>query len=123
MTVRFAGLADRPLSTESSSLPRAPVIAPSPELSEDDEESTNNLPTRGAIDIKLGLERKRLRRREKLYQKMHRKATKEKDKRPAPGKGAERMREMGMGLAAHKGRKNSFPARPLADGDVHMLSV
>jgi len=123
MTVRFARLAERPPITESSSLPRTPVTTASPQLYEDEDDTTNEFPTRGAIDIKLGLERKRLRRKEKLYQKMHRKAGKEKDKRPAPGKGAERMREMGMELAAHKGRKNSFPARPQADGDVHMLSV
>ncbi|KAF2816355.1 uncharacterized protein BDZ99DRAFT_514946 [Mytilinidion resinicola] len=122
MAVRFTGLAERPPITESSSLPRTPATAKPPQLFDDDEDNTNEFPTRGAIDIKLGLERKRLRRREKLYQKLHRKTIKEKEKRPAPGRGAERMREMGMGLAA-KGRKNSFPARPQADGDVHMLSV
>ncbi|OCL02877.1 hypothetical protein AOQ84DRAFT_166315 [Glonium stellatum] len=126
--VRFAALAERPPITEASSLPRTPITSTVSEDSENGDDTCCELPTRGAIDIKIGLEKKRLRRKEKLYQKMHRKACKEKDKRPQPGKGAERMREMGMELAAHKGRKTSLGLTPNSAmdkdmEDMHMLSV
>ncbi|OCK87342.1 uncharacterized protein K441DRAFT_682675 [Cenococcum geophilum 1.58] len=124
--VRFAALAERPPITEASSLPRAPITTTVGEDSDNGEDTCCELPTRGAIDIKIGLERKRLRRKEKLYQKMHRKACKEKEKRPQPGKGAERMREMGMELAAHKGRRSGLAgsaSHSKVDEDMHMLSV
>ena len=60
---------------------------------------------RGAIDIVKGLEKKRQRRKEKLYQKHCQKAGKERERKPKPGKGAERMREVGLELAAYKGKK------------------
>jgi hypothetical protein len=124
--VRFAALAERPPITEATSLPRTPITITVGEDSDNGDDTCCELPTRGAIDIKIGLERKRLRRKEKLYQKMHRKACKEKEKRPQPGKGAERMREMGMGLAAHKGRRSDLAgsaSHSKVDEDMHMLSV
>ncbi|KAK1910993.1 hypothetical protein P3342_011595 [Pyrenophora teres f. teres] len=83
------------------------------------------MPVRRAIDIKVGLEKKKQRRKEKLYRKQHRKGTKE--KRPAPGRGAERMREMGLAVHAHKGKTTAFQPfqyRPHADEeDMHVLSA
>jgi hypothetical protein len=121
--VKFAGaLGERPALTTSSSLPRTPVIAHPQEF--DDEETCSELPIRRAIDIKIGLEKKRQRRKEQLYKNKHRKGCK--DKRPPPGKGCERMREMGLGLAAHKGKstQNAFGMPPTPDQrDMHVLSV
>ena len=119
---KFGGLAQRPALTVSSSLPRTPITAHPSEY--DDEDSCNELPVRRAIDIKIGLEKKRQRRREQLYRNKHRKGCK--DKRPPPGKGFERMREMGLGLAAHKGKstRNAFGLPPTPDErDMHVLSV
>jgi hypothetical protein len=59
--------------------------------------------TRHAIDIVKGLEQKRQRRREKMLYKHCQKAAKEKARKPLPGKGAERMRELGLEMAG-KGR-------------------
>jgi hypothetical protein len=50
---------------------------------------------RGAIDIVKGLERKR-QRREKFYKGKGKCQT---ERRPLPGKGAERMRELGLHMA------------------------
>lgn len=55
--------------------------------------------SRGPIDIVQGLETKRLRRREKFWRQHCRHVTKEKDRRCQPGKGAERMRELGLEMA------------------------
>jgi hypothetical protein len=123
--IQFTGLAERPALTVSSSLPRTPVTAHTPDFDEEDDEDTpNEFPMRRAIDIKVGLEKRRQRRKEQLYKKMHRKGTK--DKRPAPGKGCERMREVGLGIAAHKGRATGFGfnAQPSPDPkDMRILSV
>ncbi|KAF2797725.1 hypothetical protein K505DRAFT_347016 [Melanomma pulvis-pyrius CBS 109.77] len=119
---KFGGLGERPALTTSSSLPRTPIT--SHPLEYDDEDTCNELPVRRAIDIKVGLEKKRQRRKEQLYKKQHRKGGK--DKRPPPGKGCERMREMGLGLAAHKGKTARFalgmPPTP-DERDMHVLSV
>ncbi|KAL1840099.1 hypothetical protein VTJ49DRAFT_794 [Mycothermus thermophilus] len=60
---------------------------------------------RGAIDIVMGLEQKRQRRKEKYFQKYYSRARKEKSqpKRPPPGQGAERMRELGLLMAGKVG--------------------
>jgi len=69
-------------------------------------EEQSAITSRGAIDIVKGLEKKRQRRREKLYQKHCNRTGKDREyRRPKPGKGAERMREMGLELAAYKGKK------------------
>lgn len=54
---------------------------------------------RGAIDIVSGLEKKRQRRREKAWLKYCQRAAKGKERKPAPGQGAERMRELGLVMA------------------------
>ncbi|KZF25125.1 hypothetical protein L228DRAFT_236249 [Xylona heveae TC161] len=57
------------------------------------------LRARRAIDIVKGLEKKRQRRKQKFWQKHYRHAGKEKEKKPQPGKGLERMRELGLEMA------------------------
>ena len=113
--ITFAPLASRPGLTHTKSLPRTPnpfcrqyrasrIAALNGNESND--QADGHL--RGAIDIKKGLENKRQRRKEKH-------AFKGKDKierRPLPGKGAERMRELGL-LMAGKGGPN----------DPYMLSA
>jgi len=92
---------------------------------DDDDDNTPRF-NRGAVDIVMGLERKRERRREKLYEKHCRqKAHKHKDKKPAPGKGAEKMRDLGIGLNAYRGKKAAAIADQAAGEDrdpVHMMS-
>lgn len=112
MPVTPTALAQRPQPTFTASLPRtATILNPGATVGrgmnyfDDDEELDRalDIPSRGAIDIVKGLEKKRQRRKEKLYQKYCKKA--DKDRRPKPGKGAERMREVGLELAAYKGKK------------------
>ncbi|KAL5118385.1 hypothetical protein ACEQ8H_003734 [Pleosporales sp. CAS-2024a] len=127
MAIRFGGLAERPALMTSASAPRTPLGAGANPLEyHEDEAGSNDMPPmRRAIDIKIGLEKKRQRRKEKLYRKQHRKAGKE--KRPAPGRGAERMREMGLAAHAHKGKTAAFnpwqmPTSPDVE-QMHVLSV
>lgn len=61
---------------------------------------TRELHTRGPIDIVEGLEKKRQKRKEKFWRQHCRKAAKEQMvRRPIPGKGAERMKELGLEVA------------------------
>ncbi|KAG8526899.1 uncharacterized protein KY384_008328 [Bacidia gigantensis] len=114
----FAGfnvqhLAQRPNLTRTASLPRtanpfwdqhhlqkAPSVAPVTKLHPSNLSSRphTDLHTRGPVDIVQGLEKKRQRRREKFWRlycmKAH--AGKEKERKCQPGKGAERMRELGI---------------------------
>ncbi|KAH8726993.1 hypothetical protein GQ44DRAFT_567425, partial [Phaeosphaeriaceae sp. PMI808] len=125
MAIRFGGLAERPALITSASVPRTPLFARANPIEYDDEDvDSNDLPVRRAIDIQVGLEKKRQRRKEQLYRKQHRKPVKE--KRPAPGRGAERMREMGLAAHAHKGKTipfNPFQLPPTPDTkDMHVLS-
>jgi len=126
MMIRFGGIGERPALITSASVPRTPLTpGPNPIEYEEEEFDANDLPVRRAIDIQVGLEKKRQRRKEQLYRKQHRKSAKE--KRPAPGRGAERMREMGLAAHAHKGKTtafNPFQIPALADQkDMHVLSV
>lgn len=58
------------------------------------------LHTRGPVDIVEGLEKKRQKRKEKFWRQHCRKAAKEQMvRRPIPGKGAERMKELGLEVA------------------------
>lgn len=103
------GLAQRPYMTRTSSLPRTPNpffrnyhtrnqanegvdfggVTPGQEMH-----------VRGPIDIVIGLEKKRQKRKEKFLRQHCRKAAKEQaERRPIPGKGAERMRELGLECA------------------------
>ncbi|KAF2461320.1 hypothetical protein BDY21DRAFT_360465 [Lineolata rhizophorae] len=124
-------LGERPAAARgvASSLPRQRhmfpmgmmvVVVPEEGSNEDQSAQDQQQPAarsaRGAIDIVKGLEKKRQLRREKLFQKHCWKVgNKDKERRVPPmppGKGCERMREMGLGLAAtHKGGKR--PPGPL----------
>lgn len=116
---QFKSLAFRPGLTHTKSLPRAPALFPQHiknqrRMSRPSESGGH---VRGAIDIVKGLEQKRQRRREKFkekyFQKHNDKARKGQlpQQRPQPGKGAERMREIGL-LSAGK-----------LDPDQYVLSI
>jgi len=113
-----AYLAERPRPAFAASLPRKTYLFPGTARDHhqaEHEDRDDGAFTRGAIDIVKGLEKKRQRRREKLYQKHCRKAGKHhQEKKPQPGKGAERMRELGMGLAGKRGKN---------DNNVYMMSL
>ncbi|TAQ85725.1 hypothetical protein B7494_g5959 [Chlorociboria aeruginascens] len=110
----FAPLGSRPGLTHTKSLPRTPnefcrryrasCLVAADGTSDDIVDGH----LRGAIDIVKGLEQKRQRRKEKLYQK-HSKARKgQPERRPQPGKGAERMRELGLLMAGKAGQQDPF---------------
>jgi len=106
------------LSQVASSLPRGGEFVLSRlnsfNISEDEDEAESasaetankDLPKRGAIDIVKGLEKKRQRRREKMLQKAAAKAATKGEKayKVKPGKGAERMREVGLELQRYRGK-------------------
>lgn len=104
-------LAFRPGPTQTKSLPRAAALFP-PHLKAHRRakhaHTSHKGHMRGAIDIVKGLEQKRQRRkekeREKYVQKHCNMARKGQihEKRPVPGKGAERMREIGLLMATNK---------------------
>lgn len=100
----------RPMVNRTKSLPRTPNpffasmegssrwsgFSP---LEESDFESPR-AHTRGPIDIVEGLEKKRQKRKEKFWRQHCRKAAKEQmERRRVPGKGAERMKELGLEAA------------------------
>ncbi|KAL2271647.1 hypothetical protein VTJ83DRAFT_1018 [Remersonia thermophila] len=95
--------------TQTKSLPRTSVMFPhlktrKPKAGGATHHDGHNH-VRGAIDIVMGLEQKRQRRKEKYFQKYYSRARKEKaqPKRPPPGQGAERMRELGLLMASKVG--------------------
>lgn len=109
-------LASRPQLTHTASLPRGGgfTLGKPHTLRPDDEDDSDtagvvnngDLPKRGAIDIFKGLEKKRQRRKEKLYQKACAKAAAKGEKayKVKPGRGAERMREVGLELQRYHGK-------------------
>ncbi|KAI5864616.1 hypothetical protein GGS23DRAFT_456298 [Durotheca rogersii] len=107
----FQSLAFRPGLTHTKSLPRAPAVFPQHLKAHrrPGKSTTTNGHVRGAIDIVKGLEQKRQRRREKFkekyLQKHCNKARKGQipEKKPQPGQGAERMREIGLLMAGKLG--------------------
>ncbi|KAH9906262.1 hypothetical protein F4778DRAFT_769399 [Xylariomycetidae sp. FL2044] len=109
----FKALAFRPGLTQTKSLPRAPAMFPHHFKGHRRVGKNSNASTtghvRGAIDIVKGLEQKRQRRKEKFkekyFQKHCNRARKGQvpDKRPQPGRGAERMREIGLLMAGKIG--------------------
>lgn len=129
LSIQFGGIGERPALMTSASVPRTPMSTHPPPLENFDEEEIGptELPRR-AMAIQVGLEKKRQRRKEQLYRKQHRKGVKEK-RPPPPGRGAERMRDIGLELAAHKGKTAAFAAlrMPAAlvpnQKDMHVLSV
>lgn len=107
--VEFKALAFRPGLTHTKSLPRAPGMFPNLKARRPRAGTvTRETHVRGAIDIVKGLEQKRQRRREKYYQKYCNRARKEKaqTKRPPPGQGASRMRELGLIMAGKAAQGN-----------------
>ncbi|KAJ5964137.1 uncharacterized protein N7479_004013 [Penicillium vulpinum] len=75
-------------------------IPPFSESPEDEHSRARELHTRGPVDIVEGLEKKRQKRKEKFWRQHCRKAAKEQmGKRPIPGHGAERMKELGLEVA------------------------
>ncbi|CZR66213.1 uncharacterized protein PAC_16114 [Phialocephala subalpina] len=120
--IPFAVLASRPGLTHTKSLPRTPnAFCRQYNASRLAAANGNNMDAgdndgfqRGAIDIVKGLEQKRQRRKEKLYQKeCNRKKKGHGERRPQPGKGAERMRELGLLMAGKTGPRD----------DPYMLSA
>jgi hypothetical protein len=128
-SIRFGGIAARPALMVSASVPRTPITMRNPfDLEEGDDVDGSELPIRRAIDIQVGLEKKKQRRKEQLYRKQHRKGAKgAKEKRPAPGRGAERMKEMGLAVHAHKGKNTTFQPFQIRhdadEEDMHVLSA
>ncbi|KAL1882000.1 hypothetical protein VTK73DRAFT_2982 [Phialemonium thermophilum] len=98
----------RPGLVYTKSLPRAPVLLPPLKKRGRSGTVTKGNHVRGAIDIVKGLEQKRQRRKEKFYQKYCSRARKNQgqSRRPAPGQGAERMREVGLIMAGKIGPGN-----------------
>ncbi|CAJ2506973.1 Uu.00g081590.m01.CDS01 [Anthostomella pinea] len=104
----FKALAFRPGLTHTKSLPRAPALFPQHFKGHRRAGKSANAGAhvRGAIDIVKGLEQKRQRRKEKFKEKYLQKHNNKARKgqvphRPQPGKGAQRMREIGL-LSAGK---------------------
>ncbi|KAI9738115.1 MAG: hypothetical protein M1818_005543 [Claussenomyces sp. TS43310] len=108
--ITFEPLGRRPGLTHTKSLPRTPnafcrayrasrLVAANGNIADGSDIADGH--TRGAIDIVKGLEHKRQRRKEKWSQKHCNRARKglQVDRRPLPGKGAERMRELGLQMA------------------------
>lgn len=116
--INMPHLAQRPNLTHTTSLPRTPnpfwdqhrrsrfhdsdfpLFGISPKSNEP---SLMHLHSRGPIAIVQGLETKRQRRKDKFWRQHCRHAGKEKERRCQPGKGAERMRELGLEMADRKG--------------------
>ena len=73
-----------------------PALGESPEL----DSRFKDVHNRGPIDIVEGLEQKRQKRKEKFWRQHCRRVAKEQaDRRPLPGKGAERMEKLGLEAA------------------------
>lgn len=109
--INFAPLASRPGLTHTKSLPRTPnpfcrQYRASRIAAANGNGGNNHADghLRGAIDIKKGLENKRQRRREKHALKGKDKV----DRKPQPGKGAERMRELGLLMAGKTGTHGPY---------------
>lgn len=112
--VNISELVQRPYITRTKSLPRTPNpfftkqddsyrwtgIIPLRESPERELSRTREVHTRGPIDIVEGLEKKRQKRKEKYWRQHCRKAAKDQiQRRPVPGKGAERMKDLGLAVA------------------------
>ena len=97
-------LAQRPHLTHTTSLPRTPNPFWAQHRKHRSKafvkgDAPNDIHSRGPIDIVQGLEKKRQRRKEKFWMTHTRNGSKEKDRRCQPGKGAQRMKEVGLEMA------------------------
>ncbi|KAG6003263.1 hypothetical protein E4U21_002221 [Claviceps maximensis] len=103
-------LAGRPGMTLTKSLPRPPALSTGMKGSKSTKQQQNQADghLRGAIDIVKGLERKRQRRKEKFFQKYCNRARRGQipERKPQPGRGAERMKELGLLMAGKKDHGN-----------------
>ncbi|KAJ9267648.1 hypothetical protein DTO212C5_5887 [Paecilomyces variotii] len=108
--VNITGLVQRPYRARTKSLPRTPnpfftSLENAHKMNEllssaRDASRPVEMHNRGPIDIVEGLEKKRQKRKEKYWRQHCRKAAKEQmERRPLPGKGAERMKELGLEVA------------------------
>ena len=112
--IRMPHLAQRPNLTHTTSLPRTPNpfwdqhrrsrfhVSETPSAGTSPRTvvpSRMDIHSRGPIDIVQGLETKRQRRKDKFWRQHCRQAAKEKERRCQPGKGAQRMRELGLEMA------------------------
>ncbi|OQV08417.1 hypothetical protein CLAIMM_12695 [Cladophialophora immunda] len=109
------GLAQRPTMERTASLPDTPnpffknFHIGSPSISNIasgavtpavEEPPRPDMHVRGPVDIVAGLEKKRQKRKEKYWRQHCRKAAKEQaERKPVPGRGAERMKELGLECA------------------------
>ncbi|EXJ74269.1 uncharacterized protein A1O5_02565 [Cladophialophora psammophila CBS 110553] len=109
------GLAQRPTMERTASLPDTPnpffknFHIGSPSISNIasgavtpavEEAPRPDMHVRGPVDIVAGLEKKRQKRKEKYWRQHCRKAAKEQaGRKPVPGRGAERMKELGLECA------------------------
>lgn len=112
---RLRGLAQRPGMERTASLPDTPnpffknFNIGSPSISNIasgavtpavEEPARPDMHVRGPVDIVAGLEKKRQKRKEKYWRQHCRKAAKENaERKPIPGRGAERMKELGLECA------------------------
>jgi hypothetical protein len=104
-------LAGRPGLTHTKSLPRVGAGFALAQLKHNRRQKPRNdddVHVRGAVDIVKGLERKRQRRKEKFHQKYCNRARRGQipERKPLPGLGAERMRELGLIMAGKKDQGN-----------------
>ncbi|KAI9055272.1 hypothetical protein LZ554_000234 [Drepanopeziza brunnea f. sp. 'monogermtubi'] len=113
--IKFAPLGSRPGLTHTKSLPRTPnafcrQYRASRLIAANGNEGNDNASghVRGAIDIVKGLEEKRRRRKDKLQQKQCNRKNKSERRPPLPGRGAERMREVGLLMAARSGKQDPY---------------
>ena len=107
--LNISELVQRPSVTRTKSLPRTPnpFFASLEQMprrstigSQAGDSSEREMHTRGPVDIVEGLEKKRQKRKEKFWRQHCRKAAKEQtNRRPIRGKGAERMKELGLEAA------------------------
>ena len=102
-------LAQRPHMTRTSSLPRTPNpffhnyharTQQNDRVAFGANTPGREMHVRGPVDIVIGLEKKRQKRKEKYWRQHCRKAAKEQaERKPVRGRGAERMRELGLECA------------------------
>ncbi|KAI4167329.1 MAG: hypothetical protein LQ343_007290 [Gyalolechia ehrenbergii] len=104
--VAMPRLPRRSTVTHTASLPRTPnpFWAPSGQWCQlssaaSPQSKAADMRSRGPIDIVTGLEKKRQRRKEKFWRQHYRSGGRDKERRCQPGKGAERMRELGLEIA------------------------
>ncbi|KKY14431.1 hypothetical protein UCRPC4_g06751 [Phaeomoniella chlamydospora] len=112
--ITITRLGQRPNTTRTASLPHTPnpyfrnyqrrqreeAIPTSVTASPVGDDDFQDRHIRGAVDIVIGLEKKRQKRKEKFWRQHCRKAAKEQaERKTVPGKGAERMRELGLECA------------------------